>query len=106
MASHVPIDALRDALRRGQYTATQHARQKKAARKVTWNELRDVVLAGDVIEERPDATPYPKALFMKEIRGDQPLYVSAAYDAAEDRTHIITVHWMDPTKWVDPWTRR
>ena len=36
----------------------------------------------------------------------KPLYVSLAYDEENDLLHIITVHWLDPRKWEDPWTRK
>jgi hypothetical protein len=29
--------------------------------------------------------------------------VALAYDEAEDYLYIITVHWLDPEKWEDPW---
>lgn len=35
--------------------------------------------------------------------GTKPLYVLLAY---EEQTHIITVHWLDPDKGLNPKTRR
>jgi hypothetical protein len=35
---------------------------------------------------------------------EEPLYVSCAFDGSY--AYIITVHWYDPAKWVDPWTRK
>jgi hypothetical protein len=40
---------------------------------------------------------------MAHVRGE-PLYVSCAFDGT--LAHIITVHWYDPSVWIDPWTRR
>ena len=37
---------------------------------------------------------------------DRPLYVSVGYDEENDTLYMITVHWLDPEKWDDPWTRR
>jgi hypothetical protein len=36
----------------------------------------------------------------------RPLYVSVGYDRTCDDLHVITVHWLDPRKWEDPWTRK
>lgn len=36
----------------------------------------------------------------------KPLYVALSYNDAEDYVYIITVHWLDPQKWEDPWTRK
>jgi hypothetical protein len=35
---------------------------------------------------------------------EEPLYVSCAFDG--QTAYIITVHWYDPSVWIDPWTRR
>jgi hypothetical protein len=45
-------------------------------------------------------------LMMRMIEHNRPLYVALAYDKTRDYLHIITVHWLDPSKWEDPWTRR
>jgi hypothetical protein len=31
--------------------------------------------------------------------------VALAYDEDEDYIYVVTVHWLDPEKWEDPWTR-
>ena len=43
---------------------------------------------------------------MAMVEPGKPLYVSLAYDPENDLLYIITVHWLDPRKWEDPWTRR
>ena len=45
-------------------------------------------------------------LLMRMQEDNQPLYVSVGYDASHDRLYVITVHWLDPRKWEDPWQRR
>lgn len=106
MAKKPDINAIRKAVRCGHYSITQHARQKKAQRKVTWNEVLEVINEGEVVERLPGAKPFPKCLIMRTVRQNQPLYVSIAHDEQGDRAHIITVHWMDPLRWGDPKTRR
>jgi hypothetical protein len=32
--------------------------------------------------------------------------VALAYNETDDYLYVITVHWLDPEKWEDPWTRR
>ena len=43
---------------------------------------------------------------MAEVQPGRPLYVALAYDEQEDYVYVVTVHWLDPEKWVDPWTRK
>jgi hypothetical protein len=43
---------------------------------------------------------------MASVAPDRPLYVALAYEEAAKYLHVITVHWLDPAKWDDPWTRK
>jgi hypothetical protein len=45
-------------------------------------------------------------LLMRMQEDNQPLYVSVGYDVSPDRLYVITVHWLDPRTWKDPWQRR
>jgi hypothetical protein len=65
-----------------------------------------VRMNGVLPEQQARAKPYPKCLMMSMIESNRPLYVAPAYDQPHDYVHIITVHWLDPSKWEDPWTRR
>lgn len=72
-------------------------------RKVSHDDIKQVVAVGDLIEQYPGNLPNPKVLLMTHIRG-VPLYVSCAFDGSY--AYIVTVHWYDATRWIDPWTRR
>ena len=101
---HLPgIAALRKAVSENRYIITTHAKQRMGQRKVSDQDMKRVVMTGDVIEQYPDAVPLPKVLFMALVR-HEPLYVSCAFDGTY--VHIVTVHWYDPAVWSDPWTRR
>jgi hypothetical protein len=75
-------------------------------RGITRDQALRVILEGEILEQRPRARPYPKCLMMATIVENRPLYVALAHDQSRDYLHIITVHWLDPEKWEDPWTRR
>ncbi len=97
------VEALRKAVGENQYFITAHAKERMGARLVSDDEVKRVVTTGDVIEHYPNDQPFPKALFMAHI-GSDPLYVSCSFDGTNG--YIITVHWYDPSIWIDPWTRR
>jgi Domain of unknown function (DUF4258) len=97
------IPALQRAVSQNRYFITTHAKQRMGQRKVSDQDLKSVIATGDVVEQYPEARPFPKALFMARIKG-KPLYVSCAFDGKY--AHIVTVHWYDPSVWIDPWTRR
>jgi hypothetical protein len=51
----------------------------------------EVLERGDPIEEYPDDTPFPSALFFAVV-GGRPLHAVAAHDATADWTYIITAY--------------
>ena len=83
-----------------------HALQRARQRGITRQQVKDVIRTGEISEEHPDDEPFPKCLLMAELEPQRPLYVSLAYDETADYVYIITVHWLDPEKWDDPWTRK
>lgn len=97
------IAALRQAVAENRYCLTTHAQQRMGLRQVSHEDLKFIIATGDVVEEYPDNQPDPKVLFMAFVRGE-PLYVSCAFD--DSYAYIVTVHRYDPTRWVDPWTRK
>ena len=100
------ITVIRTAARAGRITWRYHALLRAEERCITHEHAKQVLLDGDIIEQRPRAKPFPKCLLMRMQEDHPPLYVSVGYDASDDRLYVITVHWLDPRKWEDPWQRR
>jgi len=98
------IGQIRKAIRENKYLIKSHAKQRMGQREVRDADIISVILNGEIIEQTPRAKPFPKCLIMGFVRENEPLYVSCAFDGKY--VHIITVHWFDPEKWIDPWTRR
>jgi hypothetical protein len=99
----IDLAALRQAVQENRYLITTHALRRMGLRRISQEEMKLVLTQGDVVEEYPDNLPDPKVLLMAHIR-EEPLYVSCAFDGRY--AYIVTVHWYDPTRWIDPWTRR
>lgn len=97
------IAKLRQLVKKGKYQITLHAQKRMDQRGITLTELKSAICEGEVIEMYPSDKPYPSCLMMGRVRGGFPLY---AVCALSDMVHIITVHWMDPEKWLNPKTRR
>ena len=97
------IDKIRDATASNALEVRLHARKRMAQRNIFYDDVCQVILNGTVVEEYPAAYPYPGCLFMDFI-GGEPLYAVCSWDG--EKAYLITVHWMDPRKWIDPWTRR
>ena len=99
----IDLAALRQAVKDNHYLISAHAQQRMGLRKVSHQDIKHVIAEGDPVEEHPENQPDPKVLIMAHVRGE-PLYVSCAFDGRY--AYIVTVHWYDPARWVDPWTRR
>ena len=100
------ITVIRTAARAERITWRYHALLRVQERGITRAQAIRVLTEGEIIEQRPRAKPFPKCLLMWMQEDNQPLYVSVGYDASHDRLYVITVHWLDPRTWEDPWQRR
>jgi len=99
----IDLAALRAAVQANRYRVTRHADERMGLRKISHADVKHVIAFGQVGEEHPDNQPDPKVLLMAFVKG-VPLYVSCAFDGRF--AYIITVHWYEPTRWTDPWTRK
>jgi hypothetical protein len=100
------LHTIQRAAAAGRITWRYHALLRARERGITRDQAIQVLSEGEIIEQRPRAKPYPKCLMMRHREGNQPLYVAVGYDHTDDRLYIITIHWLDPRKWEDPWRRR
>jgi Domain of unknown function (DUF4258) len=100
------ISVISNAARADRISWRYHALLRAEERGITRQQAKQVLTDGEIIEQRPRAKPFPKCLLMRMQADNQPLYVSVGYDASHDRLYVITVHWLDPRKWEDPWRRR
>ncbi len=97
------IKDIRNKCVNGEYRITKHAQRRCDSRNISLTEIREVVSKGKIIKTYPKDTPYPSCLVLGYVREATPLYVLCAVG---ELIHIITVHWLDPAKWLDPETRR
>lgn len=97
------IEHIRKKWKAGSYEISLHARKRMGVRQITLDEIGEVLEKGEIIEQYPNDKPYPSCLIFGAIRKGFPLYVVCALS---HQLHLITAHWMDPAKWLDPKTRR
>lgn len=94
MAQSINIAALKDAISNKRIEWQKHALERMAERNVLRSTVIDVLLTGERIEDYPDDTPFPSALFFKLIE-QKPIHVVVAYDYISKWTFIITAY--EPT---------
>ena len=105
MGQRLDINRIRHAADLYRLRLRYHALIRAEERDIYFGDIRRVILEGDAIETDEDAFPFPKCLFLGHVN-ENPLYVVVGYDEKQDLAHVITVHWKDPSKWIDDRTRR
>ena len=84
---------------------TDHAERRMFKRSVSRDEVREVLLRGEVIQEYPDDTPWPARLMLAWV-GGRPLHVVAADAPPKETTFVITAYEPDPQRWNDDFTEK
>jgi hypothetical protein len=69
-------------------------------------EVFEAVQAGRVIENYPEAEPYPCVLIYGRTAIDRPIHAVCAYADDDDVAIVITVYEPDSDRWVDFERRR
>lgn len=82
-----------------------HAIQRMFERRITPEDVRHVLMTGEVIEDYPDDTPYASRLVLG-WRGSQPIHVVAADNHVDRETIVITTYEPDPDRWNQDFKRR
>ena len=87
-------ELIRERVRQNKFRLSKHAARRMDLRGRSLDDIRWVILEGEMIREYPDEKPYPEYLFLGYRHGaDDPCY---AVVASNDETLIVTVHEYDP----------
>ncbi len=76
-----------------------------AERKITVEDVKNVLKTGETIASYPEDRPYPSRLILGWI-GTRPLHVVVADNDEDNVQIVITVYEPDPTLWEDDFKRR
>jgi hypothetical protein len=82
-----------------------HAVQRMYERRISQQEVEEVLTDGETIEVYPDDLPSPRRLVLGWA-GGRPLHVVVAEDRVDTVTVVITVYEPDRHIWEDGFRRR
>jgi len=82
----------------------KHAIIRMFERGIRDEDIRSVLLSGEVIADYPNDTPYPSRLILGWLER-QPIHVLAA-QAEDNQTIIITAYHPDPELWESDFKRK
>ena len=75
-----------------------HAIQRMFARRITAENVRQVLQTGEMIEDYSEEMAHPGGLMLGK-RGSHPVHVVMAETRPENELVVITVYEPDPTQW-------
>jgi hypothetical protein len=103
--SSLPLNNIRDAVNAGRVLWKKHALERMLERCISRSQVKNAILHGVIIENYSDDHPIPSLLLA--VNQPEALHVVVAYDAANERCHIITAYRPDLTHFeTDLITRR
>ena len=82
-----------------------HAIQRMFQRRISEEEVTQVVVAGETIETYPDDKPFPSRLMLGWI-GSRPVHVVVVDNVEAQEAIIITVYQPDAEEWEAGFKRR
>jgi len=69
----------------------KHVFERMLERDISRNDVKEVLLYGELINNYPKDKPFPSALFFKLVNS-RPLHVVAAVDSNKEKLFIITAY--------------
>ncbi|MBC6422846.1 MAG: DUF4258 domain-containing protein [Hormoscilla sp. SP5CHS1] len=84
---------------------SSHAIQGMFFRRISKDEIKRTIAYGDVIEEKPDDTPFPSYLIRDFVAG-RPIHVVFSYDEENDTGYVVTAYIPDIQIWTDNFSKR
>ena len=82
-----------------------HAIARMFQYSVSEEDVRQILLAGEVIQQYLEDRPYPSRLVLG-WHGSRPIHVVAAYNVDDRETIVITVYEPDPDQWEPDFRRK
>lgn len=103
-----PLDGIVDALRNGRYRITDHAADELAADDIAERDLIVATASGEVIEDYPEAFPFPACLVLGALTEMPagPVHAVWALDPESCYAFLVTAYRPDPTRWSSDLRRR
>jgi hypothetical protein len=97
---------IRSHIRAKGYRLTKHATIVRLERGITTNDMERALLAGEVIEVYPDATPYPSCLVLGWLTSSDPLHMVCSRSELEPALRIVTVYEPEDALWQGDYKTR
>jgi len=96
------LEEIKARVRTNQYAYSFHAEIERKAEGLTFTQVEEALLNGEILEEYPD-TRRGESCLIVGFAGDTPIHIVCGWRG--ERVALITVYVPRPSKFIDPWTR-
>jgi hypothetical protein len=96
------IEAIKAKVRLSQYVYSQHAEIERRAEDLTFAQIEDALLSGEILEQYPD-TGRGESCLIVGFSGETPIHTVCGWRG--EQVALVTVYIPRPPKFIDPWTR-
>src|SRR4030042_1498509 len=96
------IDEIKEKVSKNEYYYTLHSEIERKADDLTFYQIEEAILAGDILEQYPD-DGRGKSCLLVGFSENIPIHI--VYGKRSEKIVIITAYVPKPPKFVDPWTR-
>jgi hypothetical protein len=94
------LDDLRMCLESQRYRISGHAADEMLADALEEAEVLRATSSGEVIEDYPEAFPFPACLVLGRTAENTPIHAVWAVDPATCYAALVTVYRPDPARWT------
>ena len=84
---------------------SSHAIQQMFFRRISKEDVKTAINYGEVIEEKPDDTPFLSYLILDFVN-NKPIHVVFSYDQINDTGYVVTAYIPDPQLWANNFRKR
>ena len=88
------IEKIKTAISEKSIEWRKHVFQRMLERNITRENVKEVIIKGEMIENYESDKPFPSALFFK-MENNRPIHVVIAFDEKQNKVHVITAY--EPT---------
>ena len=103
MVGRLNLERIKRFVEEDNFVISNHARVRMFQRNVSTDDIKEIVIKGEIIEEYIDDEPCPSALMLGFL-GNIPYHVVVA--ECEDHVRIVTVYIPEEDKWIKYRIRR
>jgi len=96
------IEEIKARVRADEYVYTQHADIERRADELTFAQIEEALLNGEILEQYPDTGRGESCLVVGQA-GDVYIHVACGWHG--NKVALITVYVPRPPLFTDPWTR-